>query len=629
MGRRYWKRCLGISVLLLMVGGAAMAETGTGLQPDLEAEVRADTVNRQEAGGAIDVESAAVKDDAFYVQFLQNLHQGNSMAYADGYYYFRSQAQDYSLCRSKGAGMPVEVVADQTPGSIYVEGEQIYFLNVSDGRTLYRVGTDGSGLEKLSGISMQELVVVEGKVYFRSVYDQEYDPFYQLTQEEAEGDRYLYSMGLDGSGCTLLAPETCMEFVSDGEWLYYLTKQEGEGVALNRCGLDGEDKEKIAVSQTGIWNILPYRGSVYGMDYGQDKRLVRLWPDGTEETLAYDVLGYTISEGCAYLMSEEEIRRVDLESGEEGLAVKKRPEENGRKDTYPWYAGSYNRGIFLVNGQWLARYFESPEKGVLWHIWDNKKREFIVFEDMETIPEQELVWDTSLSKECNYFYPGWEGESPEEYLDADKELHYEESYGVWEDGTDYGNFSITLPKFGPGLSCYEELNRKMDGLMELAMEDKESLFREIEEAQKEQEYCYNWWLRHEYSHLYVGEKHISILYYRNGYSGGIREWMEPMPMIFDRETGELLLMDDLFTVERKYYMKRLTGAIYKYCERMGYDWWNEPFDNNVLAKNLGELGCYLTPDGLALCYERYAIQMGASGSPAFGVPYERFADIFR
>ena len=109
----------------------------------------------------------------------------------------------------------------------------------------------------------------------------------------------------------------------------------------------------------------------------------------------------------------------------------------------------------------------------------------------------------------------------------------------------------------------------------------------------------------------------------------MREWKNSLPLIFDRETGLMLHMDDLFTVEESIYMKRLTGAIYKYCEMKGMDWWNDAFDNNVLVKNFGDLRCYLTPDGIVLCYERYEIQPGASGSPTFEIPYEWFTDIFK
>ena len=256
------KRYMGLGILLLMTGCRAGESTEAKLYPQeklqTEAEYRVDTASQIGAESQVESETriesklqpeSASKpaeprseDDEFYVKCLQNLYQGNSITYADGYYYFRSQTKDYSLCRTKGTGMSVEVVADQIPGSIYVRADQVYFINVSDNRTLYRVGTDGSGLEKLSDFPMQELIVLEDKIYFRSVYDREYDPFYQLTEEAAEDDRYLYSMNLDGSGCELLVPKVCMRFVTDGECLYYLVHEE-DGYVLYKSGLNGEKKQ--------------------------------------------------------------------------------------------------------------------------------------------------------------------------------------------------------------------------------------------------------------------------------------------------------------------------------------------------------------------------------------------------
>lgn len=92
----------------------------------------------------------------------------------------------------------------------------------------------------------------------------------------------------------------------------------------------------------------------------------------------------------------------------------------------------------------------------------------------------------------------------------------------------------------------------------------------------------------------IGENYISIHYYRRGYDGGMRDWDDSMPLIFDRERGLMLHMDDLFTVEESIYKKRLTGAIYKYCEMMGMERWNDAFNNNLLVKNFRDLRCYLT-----------------------------------
>lgn len=636
------KRYIGLSILLLMAGCSPGVDTEpeSKLQEEWqqEDELRIETDSQSDQKGLQNknllqtmkegnslAAGLCCEDDDFYVQCLQNLNQGNNITYADGYYYFRSQTENYSLCRTKGRGMPVEVVADQIPGSIYVREDQIYFINVSDSRTLYCVGTDGSGLKKIADFPMQELIVLEDKVYFRSVYDREYDPFYQLTEEPVEDDRYLYCMNLDGSGCELLVPKVCTEFVTDGKWLYYLV-HEGEYV-LYKSSLDGKEEEKILQKKDRIWDILPYQGDLYWVDVGQEQ-LIRVNAQG-EEILASDVWRFTIARGQAYVMNEEEIRRIELTTGAESLLAKRENAiGNGgqsKEDILPWHVGSYNRGIFLVNGQVFAKYYESEEKGVLWHILDGET--FVVFEDMEPLKTEELVLDTSLLHEANFYYPGRTDENAKQYLDADGELHYEEAFGTREDGYAYGNFRITLPKFNSGLASYEKLNQQMEGLLELALEDKESFFQEIREQDQEQ--WSSWHREHEYSHLYIGETYISMYYSRGGYEGGMRDWKNSLPLIFNRETGLMLHMDDLFTVEESIYRKRLTGAIYKYCEMKGWDYWNEAFDNNVLVKKLGDLRCYLTPDGIVLCYERYEILPGASGSPTFEIPYEWFADIFK
>lgn len=645
MRMRRVKRCMGLCFLLLLAGcsarGNAELSTGTGLpsnQMEQQEKQQAEPQKgKQEEPQEKEVPEPIVKeegipadvsvrdDEDFYVKCLQNLNQGNNITYADEYYYFRSQAENYSLCRTKGMGMPVEIVADQVPGSIYVRGDQVYFVNVSDNRSLYCVGTDGSGLGKLSDLPMQELLVLEDKIYFGSVYDRENDPFYQLTEEAAEGDQYLYSMNLDGSGCKLLIPRQCMEFVTDGEWLYYLIYEEEEGYVLYKNSLDGKEEEKILQKEGRIWDILPYRGSLYWVDAGQEQ-LVRLNGQGIEEILASDVSRFTIARGQAYIMNTKEIHRFDLMTGKESLLAKReKTAENSVQDRENWTNGSDNRGIFLVNGQVFAKYFESETKGVLWHVLDGEN--FVVFEDMEPMAAEELVLDTSLLYETNFYYPGRMDENAEKYLDVDGELCYEESVGTNEDGTVRGNFKITLPKFNSELVSYEQLNQQMEKLMELALEDKDSFFQEVGEQDPEDRI--SWYRNHTYGHLYIDENYISMYYARSGYEGGMRDWRNSMPLVFDRETGLMLDMDHFFTVEETVYKKRLTGAIYKYCEMTGQDWWNDVFDNNVLVKNLGDLRYYLTPDGLVLCYERYEIQPGASGSPTFEIPYAWFEDILK
>ncbi|MCH5274731.1 MAG: hypothetical protein J1E65_02735, partial [Lachnospiraceae bacterium] len=140
------KRYMCLGILLLMTGCSAGESTEPELNPQEKVQIETEPPTEAEPQTEFNSQSAELysEDDEFYVQCLQNLHQGNSITYADGYYYFRSQTEDYSLCRTEGMGMPVEVVADQIPGAIYVREDRVFFINVSDNRTLYCVGTDGS-----------------------------------------------------------------------------------------------------------------------------------------------------------------------------------------------------------------------------------------------------------------------------------------------------------------------------------------------------------------------------------------------------------------------------------------------------------------------------------------------------
>lgn len=644
--RERWKRYIEIGILAVMTAG--FIKTGEEQTPYLLQESLSDQYSepvqepQPDSDGAdrnTGLETQTCTPEMLdenlilYTQCLQNQHQGNNMTYADGYYYFRSQVKNYSLCRTKGAGMPVEEIADQVPGAIYIRNEQIYFINVSDNRTLYCVGTDGSGLRQVSPFPMQELVVIEDRIYFRSVYDREYDPFYQLVEEDAEDDRYLYSMKLDGSDRRLLVPQVCQEFTTDGEQLYYSVYDPGHDASLHyvlyKNNLEGTAEEKI-LSCEQIWDLLSWQGNLYWIN-PEKEQLIRLNAQGEKEILASDAWRFTISNGHAYVINEEEIRKINLITGEDRLLVRREDilKNNGqaKEDREPWHFGDYNRGMFLVNGQLFIKYFESEDKGVLWHIWNANEDKFTVFEDMTPITANTLVSDTSLDFEYSFYYPGKEDNGVKKYLDTDEELCYEESYGTRENGGTYGDFHVVLPVFHSNLASYVQMNRQMEELLELAMEDKDSFFQKIEEMDHP-EYCYNWYRYHGYSNCYISEKYISMCYYRGGYEGGMRDWRESMPLIFDRETGELLRLDDLFTVDKKFYMKRLTGAIYKYLEMKGIYGLNEAFDNNVLTKMLGDLRCYLTPDGIVLCYERYEIMAGAGGSPTFEIPYEWFADIF-
>lgn len=168
-----------------------------------------------------------------------------------------------SLCRSKGAGEEVEVLVEQMPAEICIDKDLVYFINASDRQTLYCIGTDERNLTKLGDFPMQSMILLEGCIYFLSVYDREEDPFYQLTEEKVGGDRYLYSVNLDGSDCRLLVAKVCKELATDGVQLYYVCREEEESI-LYKNSMDGEKEEVIWQGEERISNLVSYQGRLYG-----------------------------------------------------------------------------------------------------------------------------------------------------------------------------------------------------------------------------------------------------------------------------------------------------------------------------------------------------------------------------
>ncbi|MBD5453074.1 MAG: DUF5050 domain-containing protein, partial [Lachnospiraceae bacterium] len=75
--------------------------------------------------------------------------QGNRITYADGYYYYASQLDNYFLYRVKEDGSDAKCLAKVHSGTILADGDVLYFVNLSDNKAIYRIGTDGSDLRKV------------------------------------------------------------------------------------------------------------------------------------------------------------------------------------------------------------------------------------------------------------------------------------------------------------------------------------------------------------------------------------------------------------------------------------------------------------------------------------------------
>ncbi|MBD5536752.1 MAG: DUF5050 domain-containing protein [Lachnospiraceae bacterium] len=563
-----------------------------------------------------------------YVSMADAFVQGDSMVYADGWYYYCSQLDHYYLYRAREDGTEQTLLAKMMPESIYVDGDTVYFLNINDDMTLYRVGTDGSGLCRLSDISLPYLKAWGDYFYF-SYADS------------------LYRIKKDGSNQELLVEGYVLQFVTDGERLtYILSDREARKYLLYHADMNGENR-------SAIWELSSEKISWFDMELTPDF----LYCEQKDETgrlyrldLADAVPGeqiavlpdgdWRIADGSIYCMTEEKkdgIRTVRLyRLTEEGpdRAVGKWRSERGEEeasaiDGWELLYENTAQGMDSTNGYWgnlasfyvtekhiFVREFWSVEEGVLWVALDEEMQPSL-WEDSQQVPVVTPAVNLEYGELSSVIMSL---HTPDYSMYMAEDLTYEDSFGVYGPETAYGEFSIRLPQFNEEIEGYQKINRFFQERYEWALEEKERFYKE------DLDIGCSYFEKVDYEYMYLDEDYLTVSGGLYGWIGGIRAFRREMPVTFDRQSGEALSLGDLFAVPEEEAMLCLFASIYKYmeCSEMGssLELWNATLWH---AYDVNQF--YLTEDGIGLYYAIYAIGPGAAGDFLFVIPYEAVADI--
>lgn len=425
-----------------------------------------------------------------YVSMADAFVQGDSMVYADGWYYYCSQLDHYYLYRAREDGAEQTLLAKVMPESIYVDGDTVYFLNINDDMTLYRVGTDGSGLCRLSDISLPYLKVWGDYFYFLRV-----------GKDSAAG---LYRMKKDGSGLELLMEGNVLQFVTDGERLtYILSDTEARKYLLYHADMNGENR-------SAIWELSSEKISWFAMELTPDflyctqkddtGRLYRLdLADAVpgEQIAVLPDGDWRIANGSIYCMTEEKkdgIRTVRLyrlteegtdreagkwgsERGEEEAAAidgwellyENTAQGNGTKSYWGNLASFY-----VTEKHIFVREFWSVEEGVLWVALDEEMYPSL-WEDAQQVPVVTPAVELDYGELSSVIMSL---HTPDYSMYMAEDLTYEDSFGVYGLETAYGEFSVRLPQFHEEIEGYQKINRFFQERYEWALEEKERFYEE-------------------------------------------------------------------------------------------------------------------------------------------------------
>lgn len=572
--------------------------------------------------------------------------KGSRIAWEDGYCYYASQIDHYYLYRAKDDGSEAVCIAKVHPGAIYADGDVLYFVNLSDNGAIYRMGVDGSALEKLCDATERNAMQVSAEyIYFRAVYDAKADIHGLLTADEIESmnpfrDDFLYRMRKDGSGKELLlSGGFAYEIVAvNGRKLAYegniycdryeWNEEAGKGETIvTRYDLDGGSEEEVCRFDFN-GDILVSGEKVYCFgSYGEDAGRIALYVPWNDETISLpdmQLKDYCIYKGSLYGLAEEaegENRLTMLyKLGNEGAQWE---EIYRASKTCEAFDGYYNNGrladIYATGNGLFFRQFVSSDEGVQW-FFKGEGQAVVKWEKEDGIPMVERASMMEYTGEWNSIK--YEFESTDGYEDyLDEELTYEAYYAV-EEGEGCNPYTICLPQFNEKIEGYREMNAYFQRAYQEALEDKEVFYAMLDEKKEDGSYTKNLYEGTFYDYVYIGEDYISVAKYESGYWGGRRAWHEEEPVTFERKSGKTVSLEALFGMSTEETVSKVTASIYKYMESVGRgDGLFFLREEDILTKEYDTGQFFLFPEGIGIYYRRYAIDCGAAGDYLFIVPY--------
>lgn len=235
----------------------------------------------------------------------------------DGWIYYADASQGARLMRKRADDTQITDYNEKPVSSINVAGGWIYYIKRTrlDEAYIYRMTTEGKSIERISPIPCDydscANILVKGDYVF----------FSNLAENGS-----LYRMKTDGTELVRLNARTSRSLTLEGDWIYYVAK-EAQGDELRTIRPDGSDDRLLA--EEVCTNIIPYEGWIYYTSLADDQRVLmrmRLDGSGAMELLRDSLCGMTIYQDQLFYVIRETGRlyRAELDGSDPVLLMNTR-----------------------------------------------------------------------------------------------------------------------------------------------------------------------------------------------------------------------------------------------------------------------------------------------------------------
>lgn len=327
-------------------------------------------------------------------------------------YYYASNLHDHYLYSANEDGSDARRVASVSASEICVQDGMIYFIHNGGGgyeSGIYRIQTNGSGMEKLCGWGRQ-LRLSEGYVYFCAAYEAEYDASGLVTKTPPEyDDNFLYRMKKDGTDRKLIATDVrdfALQYVQDEkQMVLYCSQYCHDGtMAVSRMASDGRDAQALWYTDYE-GTMMVYKSRIYFLDIYFGSQKVE-WYDLSDGSTGSFTVPLNYSYNCIYndyfygvceSWSDNErkvtVYRVDLNGRNDRILYEDSYDDDSGKGGAVTYLYATEKGV-------LFRPYVPEQSGVRWfRLTDDGKVEAWETEDSE---DTENTADLSIAPDLNH-----------------------------------------------------------------------------------------------------------------------------------------------------------------------------------------------------------------------------------
>lgn len=162
----------------------------------------------------------------------------------------------------------------QQGGTVFVQGEWVYFKNEKDNKKIYKMKNDGSSKTKVADYAPTRMMVSGDWIYFTHFRE----PISRENMFSIKAD--LYKVKTDGTGLQLLLEQKQFGRMSvSGEWIYYSILSDGPMVYKVR--MDGTENQ-VAFQKMWNFDILGSKIYFHEETYGVNLDFYEMSLDGRD-----------------------------------------------------------------------------------------------------------------------------------------------------------------------------------------------------------------------------------------------------------------------------------------------------------------------------------------------------------